>query len=464
MDIDRREFIQQSSLAAGSLVMPVTLSPKMNAKKRMVLVGTGSRGTGFWGKNIINKYSDLVEFVGLCDINPGRVEYAKSAMGVSCPTFTDFDKMMQEIKPETVIVTTVDATHHEFIVKALGYGAEVITEKPMTTDEIKLAAILEAEKKANKKITVGFNYRHNPHVTKIKELLVKERVGKLTSVDFHWYLNVYHGADYFRRWHAFVNKGGSLWVHKATHHFDMLNWLIDSDPVEVMAYGQLNHYGKNNSFRGKTCRTCDHKSTCKFYYDINKNQEYVNMYVKNEAHDNYYRDSCVFRNEIDIWDKMSAQIIYANGVTVNYSLTTYSPYEGWKLAFNGMNGRIDAWEDIPFMHADVDQANKHAQEMNQNNANKPDGFEEIFVMDNFAQKGETIYVPKYNSGHGGGDSRMQDLIFKNPTNENPFKIMAGSRDGAMSCLIGIAARKSIALNRSVKIEELTNLKPSANRM
>ncbi len=464
MDIDRREFIQQSSLAAGSLVMPVTLSPKMNAKKRMVLVGTGSRGTGFWGKNIINKYSDLVEFVGLCDINPGRVEYAKSAMGVSCPTFTDFDKMMQEIKPETVIVTTVDATHHEFIVKALGYGAEVITEKPMTTDEIKLAAILEAEKKANKKITVGFNYRHNPHVTKIKELLVKERVGKLTSVDFHWYLNVYHGADYFRRWHAFVNKGGSLWVHKATHHFDMLNWLIDSDPVEVMAYGQLNHYGKNNSFRGKTCRTCDHKSTCKFYYDINKNQEYVNMYVKNEAHDNYYRDSCVFRNEIDIWDKMSAQIIYANGVTVNYSLTTYSPYEGWKLAFNGMNGRIDAWEDIPFMHADVDQANKHAQEMNQNNANKPDGFEEIFVMDNFAQKGETIYVPKYNSGHGGGDSRMQDLIFKNPTNENPFKIMAGSRDGAMSCLIGIAARKSIAMNRSVKIEELTNLKPSANRM
>lgn len=464
MDIDRREFIQQSSLAAGSLVMPATLSPKMNAKKRMVLVGTGSRGTGFWGKNIINKYSDLVEFVGLCDINPGRVEYAKSAMGVSCPTFTDFDKMMQEIKPETVIVTTVDATHHEFIVKALGYGAEVITEKPMTTDEIKLAAILEAEKKANKKITVGFNYRHNPHVTKIKELLVKERVGKLTSVDFHWYLNVYHGADYFRRWHAFVNKGGSLWVHKATHHFDMLNWLIDSDPVEVMAYGQLNHYGKNNSFRGKTCRTCDHKSTCKFYYDINKNQEYVNMYVKNEAHDNYYRDSCVFRNEIDIWDKMSAQIIYANGVTVNYSLTTYSPYEGWKLAFNGMNGRIDAWEDIPFMHADVDQANKHAQEMNQNNANKPDGFEEIFVMDNFAQKGETIYVPKYNSGHGGGDSRMQDLIFKNPTNENPFKIMAGSRDGAMSCLIGIAARKSIAMNRSVKIEELTNLKPSANRM
>ena len=48
-------------------------------------------------------------------------------------------------------------------------------------------------------------------------------------------------------------------------------------------------------------------------------------------------------------DKMSAQIIYANGVTANYSLTTYSPYEGWQIAFNGMKGRIETWEDIPYL-------------------------------------------------------------------------------------------------------------------
>ena len=59
------------------------------------------------------------------------------------------------------------------------------------------------------------------------------------------------------------------------------------------------------------------------------------------------RDGCVWSNEIDIYDKMSAQIIYANGVTVNYSLTTYSPYEGWQIAFNGFNGRLETWEDIP---------------------------------------------------------------------------------------------------------------------
>ncbi|MEO5581446.1 MAG: Gfo/Idh/MocA family oxidoreductase, partial [Saprospiraceae bacterium] len=421
MDIDRREFIQQGSLAAGSLMMQPSLkNPKSPAKKRLVMIGTGDRGTGNWGKSILDSYGDRLEFVGLCDINPGRVEYAKKFIGTNCKTYTDFDLMMTEMKPDTVIVTTVDAFHDEYIIKALHYGSDVITEKPMTTDEVKCQQILDAERATGKKVLVGFNYRHHPHVTKLKELLSYERVGKITSVDFHWYLNVFHGADYFRRWHAFVNKSGSLWVHKATHHFDLLNWWIDSDPVEVMAYGQLNHYGKNNSFRGKTCRDCDYTKACKFYFDIIKSPRYVDLYIKNEHHDGYHRDSCVFRNEIDIWDKMSAQIIYANGVIVNYSLTTYSPYEGWRVAFNGMKGRIDSWQDIPYQLADAgvatDQNAKHATEMAQVKDEKPESFDEIWLMDNFAKQGESIYIPKYKSGHGGADDRFKDMIFNNPGN------------------------------------------------
>ncbi len=84
-----------------------------------------------------------------------------------------------------------------------------------------------------------------------------QRVVKLTSVDFHWYLNTYHGASYFRRWHGKKDKGGTLLVHKSTQHFDLLNWWLDSDPVEVFANGELEHYGKNNSFRGKPVKMAD---------------------------------------------------------------------------------------------------------------------------------------------------------------------------------------------------------------
>jgi predicted dehydrogenase len=461
----RRSFIRNTSLVtAGALLAPALGSfAAPLAKKRVAMIGTGHRGTGFWGTTVVQNFSDVVDFVGLCDSNPGRVEYAKNRMKLNCPTFTSFEAMMKTVKPEVVIVTTMDSTHDEFIVKALEMGADVITEKPMTTDEIKCKRILDAEKKTGRKVTVAFNYRHGPHMMKIKELLATNRIGKITSVDFNWMLNVYHGADYFRRWHGINAKSGSLWVHKATHHFDLLNWWLNSDPVEVTAKGELEHYGKNNSFRGVKCRGCQYKDVCKFYRDITTDPWLNDLYVKNEHHDGYFRDGCVWRNEIDIWDKMSAQIRYANGVVVNYSLTTYSPYEGWRIAFNGFDGRMESWQDIPYQDENaISQEQRHAIEMSQDKDALPGKYREIMVMDNFAKKHEIIKVPQYAGGHGGGDQRMQHRIFKNPS-DNPYNILAGTRDGAMSLLIGVAARKSIQQNRPVKISELTDLVPTANR-
>ncbi len=463
--MERRKFLGYTAAAGAALMLNPfeSFALPTGGKIRLAQVGTGHRGVGFWGSGLLKSFEGVIEFVGLCDINPGRLAYAKEVYKVNCPVFTSFDEMLAKVTADYVIVTTVDSTHDEFIVKALDKGFNVITEKPMTTDEVKCKRILDAEKRSGKKVTVAFNYRHSVHSMQLKELLVKERIGKITSVDFNWYLNVHHGADYFRRWHGRMAKGGSLWVHKATHHFDLLNWWLNSEPVEVSAYGSLEHYGRNNSFRGTKCRGCEHKSNCKFYWDINKDQRLVDLYVKNEQHDGYIRDGCVWSNEIDIYDKMSAQIIYANGVTANYSLTTYSPYEGWQIAFNGMNGRIETWQDIPYLQkAADDQANRHALEMSNSDDAIPGEFREIMVMDNFEKNYEIFTTPKIKGGHGGGDIRMQRRIFIDPK-DNPHNVMAGTREGAMSILIGIAARKSIVLKRPVKISELTDLVPMANR-
>ena len=411
----------------------------------------------------MEEYGDIVEFVGLCDNNPGRLELARKFMGVSCKTYTDFDMMMKETKPDLLIVTTVDATHHEFIIKGLEYGSDVLTEKPMTTDEVKCQQIIDAQRKTGKKVRVGFNYRYGTLFTKIKELLAEKRAGQITSVDFHWYLNTFHGADYFRRWHGHRNKSGTLLLHKASHHFDLLNWWIDSDPVEVNAYGKLEHYGKNNSFRGNNCRDCNFKSQCKFYFDITKDARLMQLYVENEKYDGYIRDNCLWRNEIDIFDKMAVQIKYANEVQVSYSLTTYSPFEGLSVAFNGMKGRIDSWQDLPWRDQEkVSQADRHAREMNQSAEAESSAYDEIIVSENFG-KSELVKVPFVRGGHGGGDRRLQDQLFRSLNMADPLKHAAGLRDGAMAILVGIAARKSIDEGRPVRIEELTDLKPGAER-
>jgi predicted dehydrogenase len=464
MKTSRRNFLSSVSMLAAGMALPLSsFAFGQNEKLKIALVGTGIRGTSFWGRRLVQQYSDILEFVGLCDINPGRLEYGREYIGVSCPTFIDFEDMINKTKPDLVIVTTKDSTHHEFIIKGLDMGCDVLTEKPLTIDERKCQDILDAERRSGKKLIVGFNYRWSPYATKVKELLTQNPIGELTSVDFHWYLNTYHGASYFRRWHGLRQSGGTLWVHKATHHFDLLNWWIDSDPAEVFAYGDLEHYGSNGPFRGDNCRTCDHKSECEFYWDITRDSRAMRLYVDNEKYDGYIRDNCLFRHEINIYDKMSAQVKYKNNVVLNYSLTTYSPFEGWRAALNGKKGRIEAWLDIPYQgDISIDQAEMHEAEMDQSGQGQ-EQYQPIIVH-KLWNEFETIGVPVSRGGHGGGDERLHEKIFVHPDIPDPFDRAAGSRDGAMSILIGIAARKSIESGNPVKISELTDLEPRVKRI
>ncbi len=465
MNLNRRTFIANVGLlAAGTVSIPSFGGDFVNRKLRVALVGTGIRGITFWGKRLVDQYSDILEFVGLSDHNPGRLEFGRSHIGVDCPTFVDFEEMMTTVKPDLLIVTTKDSTHHEFIIKGLKMGSDVLTEKPLTTDEDKCEAILEAERNSSRKLIVGFNYRWSPYATKIKELLMNKAIGDVTSVEFSWYLNTHHGASYFRRWHGQRESGGTLWIHKATHHFDLLNWWLDSDPEEVFAYGDLEHYGSNGPFRGENCRNCAHTASCDYHWDITKSEMMMNLYVKNEQYDGYIRDNCLFRNEINIYDKMSAQVKYANNVTLSYNLTTYSPFEGWKVAFNGTEGRIEAWLDIPHLKIEpgLTQEELHALEMSQD-GDDPISHEPI-ILHKLWSEHEKMTVSMTRKGHGGGDAKLHDKIFMSPETDDPYHRAAGVRDGAMSILIGVAARKSIESGRPIRIAELTSLEPRAVRL
>jgi predicted dehydrogenase len=415
----------------------------------------------------MQRYPDRIEFVGLCDPNPCRVEVGKEIIGTNCRTYSDsknpmaaFEKMIAETKPDLVLVTTVDAYHADYIVRSMELGVNALTEKPMVTDEKQIQQVLDAERKTGKKTLVGHNARYSPLCTKMWELLREGEIGDITSVDLNWYLDTSHGADYFRRWHGLMEKGGSLLLHKACHHFDLLNWLIDSDPESVYGAGALDFYGKNGPFRGKNCRNCQNTKQCQFYWQIERpamSQEMrdaagisssqttrmTQLYTSNEQHDGYFRDGCVFRNEINIFDKMAATIKYANGIQVSYSLTTYSPYEGYRIAFNGSKGRIDVW---------IEQSNP-IQRLDYN---------EIVLFKNFSER-QYIPVPKIATGHGGSDDTLRDQIFI-PGTPDPYKQCAGTRDGALSCLIGIATRNSIFSGQPVKIADLTSIKPQAQKI
>ncbi|MDX2034680.1 MAG: Gfo/Idh/MocA family oxidoreductase [Blastocatellia bacterium] len=435
--VTRREFVAggASLVAAGALgsCAQAAGAPKL----KMAIVGTGSRGSFTWGQEVVKGYSDVVEIVGLCDINPRRVEAAKSLIGVNAPTFTDFDRMIRETRPDSVTVTTPDGLHARYIIRAMELGCDVMSEKPLCTDETQCQAILDAQKRTGKKITVTFNARHGLKDKKVKELLLQKAIGDLISVDFHEYLDTSHGADYFRRWHRKKANSGTLLVHKASHHFDQANWWLNSTPVEVMARGDLKFYGRNNGFRGANCRSCAHKQDCRFYWDITKNPRYVKLYTDCEKEDGYLRDGCVWAEDTDIYDTMSVVVRYENGVTLNYSANAFLPYEGQAISFNGTKGRID--------YQDFSGGGFKNDELR---LTRSFGRSELVKIEDVRREG----------GHGGADGSLHDLIFRGGQQADPLGLRADLRDGALASLIGIAACRSIERGgQPMKIADLVRL-------
>ncbi|MHC4562494.1 MAG: Gfo/Idh/MocA family protein, partial [Planctomycetota bacterium] len=325
----------------------------MSKKIRYAHVGLGGRSRMYL-EAIAGEYSEYAEMVGICDSNPGRAEYYNSDLEKAghskVPAYSaeQFDQMIAETKPDKVIVTTgPDATHSDYIVRAMELGCDVITEKPMTTDEQRCQKILKTRAATGRDLQVTFNYRYSPHRCVVKELIMDGRIGEVYSVDFTWPLDTDHGADYFRRWHRQRGNSGSLLVHKATHHFDLVNWWIDDVPEEVFAHGSRKFYtpqtademGLTN--RAERCLNCPEKGTCKFVLDMAASEGLKKLYLDHEHHDGYFRDRCVFSEEIDIWDTMSLSVRYSRGALMNYTLMAYAPWEGYYLSFTGSKGRIE---------------------------------------------------------------------------------------------------------------------------
>lgn len=397
-------------------------------KRRVAIVGTGHRGAGTWGRDLPETCAEDVALVGLCDLNPARLAVVAERLGAAgAVATTRLDEMLDAARPHTLVVATRDDTHADIIVDALERGIDVVTEKPMATTAEDCRRILDAERRTGRRVDVAFNYRFAPTSRRIRELLAAGRIGTVTSVDFHWYLDTVHGADYFRRWHAYRRHSGSLFVHKATHHFDLLNWWIDADPVRVFAQGALRKYGAAGPYRWERCKGCPHAGECEFHVDIGADPWLDALYEAPAAEDCYLRDACVYRADIDIWDTMSAAILYANGVQVSYSLNAYMPIEGYHLALNGTEGRIEVrmYERQAF--------------------DAPHGRDEILVLGT-DRSVERITVEHGPGGHFGGDPLLHRSLFE-PEHADPLRQRAGARAGALSVLTGVAAARSVDSGR-----------------
>jgi predicted dehydrogenase len=458
--ISRRDFAKTGAVVGLGSLLPSTASgwfgdaPQGGGRVRYAIVGVGSRSQ-MYQKAINETFAQHAELVACCDTNAGRLNLAKQAAvaaGRPAPALyaaADFDRMVAEAKPAFVVVTTPCGTHHTYTCRAMELGADAICEKAMTVDAEQTQRVVDTQRRTGRACRILFNYRYSPPRTQVKDLLMSGVIGDVLSVDFHWMLNTMHGADYFRRWHAYKKMSGGLMVHKATHHFDLVNWWLSSNPVSVYANGKREFYtpamAKRLGLAGphERCRTCPEKQACGFELDIEKNANLKQLYLDNEQHDGYFRDRCVFRPDIEIEDTMNVVVTYENRVTLSYSLNAFNAWEGYVIVFNGTKGRLE---------------HKIEEQVSTSGDGSVPG----------AIKGDGTYIriyplrqPAYEAkvwtgvgGHGGGDDVMLKELFSPERVTDKYLRAADQRAGAYSTLVGIAANRCFTTGQPVKLADL----------
>jgi predicted dehydrogenase len=262
-------------------------------------------------------------------------------------------------------------------------------------------------------------------------------------------LDTVHGADYFRRWHRNKQNSGGLMVHKATHHFDLVNWWLSSVPVSVFAMGhrkfytpqQALRYGLNH--RGERCLECAERTKCPF---VLKSVE--DTYRLNEEYDGYIRDRCVFSDQIDIEDSMNLVVAYASGAKMSYSLNAFLPWEGYLVSYNGTMGRIEfkCEEQVWLSESEAVGGEHYRDEV------APEGTT-IRIFPHF-RAGYSVEPWTGSGGHSGGDDVMAQDIFSPCPPHDKYQRAADQRAGAYSILTGIAANQSMSTGQLVYIDEL----------
>jgi predicted dehydrogenase len=426
---------------------------------------------------MLTTHADVAIPVAWCDPNDVRMTYYDDVLarhGLIAAHYTpdDFERLLDEQRPDVVVVASPDHTHARYVTAALERGIDVVCEKPLTTDVVGLRAITDAARRSAGELIVGFNYRYSPRNLEVRKLVAEGAIGRVTSVHFEWLLDTVHGADYFRRWHRDKASSGGLLVHKSTHHFDLVNWWIADVPEVVYALGGLRFYGDARATaRGLGQRAPlgrDLPAGDPFALDMASDEKLRRLYLEAEGSDGYVRDRDVFSAGITIEDNLSLAVGYRGGPSMTYSLNAHCPWEGYRVAINGTEGRLEldvvershvlAGTTERMLGPDgklapvVDPSSVH-DEVGAAASRAARPFGSLLRLQRHWEEAQLVPIPEAAGAHGGGDAMLLDDVFRGPALD-PLGRQAHFLDGVRSVIVGVGANESLVTGRPVRLDRL----------
>lgn len=325
-------------------------------KTRFIIVGAGNRGLGCFGKGLAGfegkgrpEFKERAAITAIVDTNLSRARVAaRELKEPGIPVFRGVAEAQKACPADWAIVTTSDFTHRAVVVEALQAGLNVLVDKPLATSAWECDLIIEAMKATGREVLVGHNMRYQPWTLEARKLVQAGAIGEVIEAEAAEMLDYSHGGDYFHRWHSEFRFSAGLMNHKCCHQLDIVNWILDDEPVGVSAFGGRSFYVPRTDFEhGERCSECprQHKG-CPHAFDYEIwDKIWVRLYKETEQEDGYIRDLCVFSDRHTVNDHEVLNIRYRRGTLVSFSFSTFSPREYCYFYFTGTRGRLEFGQD-----------------------------------------------------------------------------------------------------------------------
>jgi predicted dehydrogenase len=227
--------------------------------------------------------------------------------------YTDADQMLDNEKLDGVLVGTRCSLHARMACKVLARNLPLFLEKPIATNMADLLALKAAGERSTSPVVVSFPLRVTPLVKLAKEIIESGQIGTVEHVQA--YNNVPYGGVYFHFWYRDEGETGGLFLQKATHDFDYINYLLGTQPLTIAAMTSKQVF-KGDHPAGLACLDCGEQTTC---MESPRNL-YLNRAETSRIDELPFPTSqCAFAVDTGNEDSGSTLIRYESGMHVAYS-------------------------------------------------------------------------------------------------------------------------------------------------
>jgi predicted dehydrogenase len=246
--MERRTFLKNTGILTGGLFLDNKLSALQMGDDpvKIGVIGCGDRGTGIM--NILNGMPNKFRVTSICDVLDFRLATAqKLSKSGAVKTYTDYHQLLDDKEVEAVIVAVPLHLHYPIGADVIRSGRHLYLEKTMTyTIEQALGLMGLMKGRDNQVLQVGHQYRYSPLYYRVKEMINKGYLGKVTQVDCRWDRNgnwrrpVPNPAlERAINWRMYKEYSGGLAAELLSHQIDFINWVFDTHPQEFFATGGI---------------------------------------------------------------------------------------------------------------------------------------------------------------------------------------------------------------------------------